>query len=185
MHPLAIFAATTPAPAAEAAGLSINFFWVIVAALNFVVFLALMWRFAFDPIANILADRKARIEQGLADAEQARRDRDAGAAEQARVIAEARRQSQALIVAAQKSAQDLRDADIAATRDELERLRVKAAADIAAERDRALADLRAQVADLALAAAGVVVGETMTDARQRRLVEEFLAKGGPADGRQN
>ena len=185
MHPLAIFAATTPAPAAEAAGLSINFFWVIVAALNFIVFLALMWRFAFDPIANILAERKARIEQGLADAEQARRDRDAGAAEQARVVAEARRQAQTLIVAAQKSAQDLRDADIAATRDELERLRVKAAADIAAERDRALADLRAQIADLALAAAGVVVGETMTDARQRRLVEEFLAKGGQADGRQN
>jgi hypothetical protein len=70
----------------------------------------------------------------------------------------------------------LRDADIAATREELERLREKATADIAAERDRALADLRAQVADLALAAAGkVVVGETMTDARQRRLVEEFLA----------
>ena len=49
------------------------------------------------------------------------------------------------------------------------------AADIQAERDRALADLRAQVADLALLAAGKVVGETMTEARQRRLVEEFLA----------
>jgi F-type H+-transporting ATPase subunit b len=183
VHPLAIFAAVAPAP--EAAGLSINFFWVIVAALNFIVFLALMWRFAFDPIANILAERKARIDQGLADAEQARRDRDAGAAEYAQTVAEARRQAQALIVAAQKSAQDLRDADIASTREELERLRVKATADIAAERDRALADLRAQVADLALAAAGVVVGETMTDARQRRLVEEFLANGGSSEGRKN
>jgi F-type H+-transporting ATPase subunit b len=178
-------AAAATAPPAEASGLSINLFWVIVAALNFILFLALIWTFAFRPIANILGERKARIEQGLADAEQARRDRDAGAAEHARVVAEARRQAQALIVAAQKSAQDLRDADIAATREELERLRVKAAADIAAERDRALADLRAQVADLALAAAGAVVGETMTDARQRRLVEEFLAKGGPAEGRQN
>jgi F-type H+-transporting ATPase subunit b len=185
VHPLVIFAATTPAPAPEAAGLSINFFWVIVAALNFIVFLALMWRFAFDPIADILAQRKARIDQGLADAEQARRDRDAGTVEHAQIIAEARRQAQALVVAAQKSAQDLRDADIAATREELERLRVKAAADIAAERDRALADLRAEVADLALAAAGAVVGETMTDARQRRLVEEFLAQGGSAERRQN
>jgi F-type H+-transporting ATPase subunit b len=178
-------AAAATAPAAEASGLSINLFWVIVAALNFLIFLALIWAFAFRPIANILGGRKTRIEQGLADAEQARRDRDAGAAEHAQLIAEARRGAQALIVAAQKSAQDLRDADIAATREELELLRVKAAADIAAERDRALASLRAQVADLALAAAGAVVGETMTDARQRRLVEEFLAKGGPAEGRQN
>jgi F-type H+-transporting ATPase subunit b len=178
-------AAAATAPAAESSGLSINLFWVIVAALNFLIFLALIWAFAFRPIANILAGRKARIDEGLADAEQARRDRDAGAAEHAQLIAEARRGAQALIVAAQKSAQDLRDADIAATREELERLRVKAAADIAAERDRALADLRAQVADLALAAAGAVVGETMTDTRQRRLVEEFLDKGGTAEGRQN
>ena len=185
MHPLAIFAAAAPATTTEAAGLSINFFWVIVAALNFIVFLALMWRFAFDPIANILAERKTRIEQGLSDAEAARREREAGAAEHAQVIADARREARNLIVAAQKSAQDLRDADIAATREELERLRVKATSDIAAERDRALADLRAQVADLALSAAGRVVGETMTDARQRRLVEEFLADGGSSEGRSN
>jgi F-type H+-transporting ATPase subunit b len=185
VHPLAIFAAATPVAPAAAAGLSINFFWVIVAALNFIVFLALMWRFAFDPIANILAERKTRIEQGLSDAEAARREREAGAAEHAQVIAEARREARNLIVAAQKSAQDLRDADIAATREELERLRVKATSDITAERDRALADLRAQVADLALSAAGRVVGETMTDARQRRLVEEFLADGGSSEGRSN
>lgn len=182
MNPLAAIASAAPA---SEPGLSINFFWVIVAALNFLVFLALIWRFAFDPIANILAERKTRIEQGLSDAEAAHREREAGAAEHAQVIADARREARALVVAAQKSAQDLRDADIAATREELERLRVKAAADIAAERDRALADLRAQVADLALSAAGRVVGETMTDARQRRLVEEFLAEGKSSEGRSN
>ena len=47
--------------------------------------------------------------------------------------------------------------------------------EIAAEKQRALAELRGEVADLALQAAGRVVGETMTDQRQRRLVEEFLA----------
>jgi len=35
-------------------GLSINFFWIIVAALNFIIFLVLIWRFAFDPISRIL-----------------------------------------------------------------------------------------------------------------------------------
>jgi F-type H+-transporting ATPase subunit b len=180
---LAAAAATTPA--ANASGLSINFFWVIVAALNFIFFLALMWAFAFRPIANILAQRKARIEQGLADADKARKDLDAATAEHNRVLADARNKAQALIATAQKSAQEMRDADIASTREELARLRDKATADIAAERDRALADLRAQVADLALAAAGAVVGESMTDARQRRLVDEFLAHGGTAEGRQN
>jgi F-type H+-transporting ATPase subunit b len=166
--------------------LSINFFWVIVAALNFIVFLALMWRFAFDPIANILAERKARIDQGLADAEQARKDRASVAVERDQVLIQARRDAGELVTRAQKAAEELREADIAATRAELDRLRLQAAAEITAERDRALADLRAQVADLALFAAGKVVGETMTDARQRRLVEEFIANGTTTtDGRNN
>ncbi len=187
MNPLASASAAAAAAASSSAGsgLSINIFWVIVAALNFIFFLALIWIFGFRPIANMLIQRQGRIQQGLADADQARKDRDAGAAERDRVVADARRQAQVLIAAAQKSAQELRDADIAATREELGRLREKAAADIAADRDRALADLRAQVADLALAAAGVVVGESMNEARQRRLVEEFLAGNGTAQGRQN
>jgi F-type H+-transporting ATPase subunit b len=173
--------ATAAPPAAEAAGLSINLFWVIVAALNFLLFLAIIWRFGFDPIANILAQRKARVDQGLADAEQARKDRDAGVAERERAIREARREAADLIARAQKAAEDLREADLAATRAELQRLRQRAAAEIVAERDRALADLRGQVADLALAAAGKVVGETMTARRQRRLVEEFLRDEGLID----
>jgi hypothetical protein len=84
VNPLAAVAAAASAP--EAPGLSINFFWIIVAALNFIVFLALMWRFAFDPIANILAQRKTRIEQGLADAEQAHRDLAASASERDQML---------------------------------------------------------------------------------------------------
>ena len=170
---------------AEATGLSINLFWVIVAALNFIVFLALIWRFAFDPLVDILAQRKARIEQGLSDAEQARKDRDAAAAERDRVIGDARREAMLVLTAAQKAAQDLRDADVAAAREELEKMRERATAEIAAERDRTLAELRAEVAELALAAAGKVVGESMTDARQRRLVDDFLREADAGDGRPN
>jgi F-type H+-transporting ATPase subunit b len=164
---------------------SINFFWVIVSSGSFIIFLALIWVFAFAPLAGIMAQRKARIVAGLADADQARKDRDGAAADRDQVMADARREAQTLIAVAQKSAQELREADIAATREEMGRLREKATADITAERDRALADLRAQVADLALFAAGKLVGESMTDARQRRLVEEYLAQGGTAEGRKN
>jgi F-type H+-transporting ATPase subunit b len=55
-------------------------------------------------------------------------------------------------------------------------MRVRAADEIVAEKQRALAELRGEVANLALQAAGRLVGETMTDQRQRRLVEEFLAE---------
>ena len=156
----------------------VNLFQVIVAAANFVIFLALMWTFAFKPISKMLGDRQARIEQGLRDAEQAKRDRESAEQERLTTLAEARREANDILSRAQKVAQETRDADIAATRTELERLRTSAAQEIEAERTRALADLRAEVADLALAAAGKVLGESMTDARQKRLVEEFLAGDG-------
>jgi F-type H+-transporting ATPase subunit b len=165
----------------EEATFQINLFWVIVAAINFLLFFAIVWTFAFKPVSAILADRKSRIERGLQDAEQARRDRENAEAERVATLGEARREANDILTRAQKVAQETRDADIAATKDELERMRVRAASEIEAEKVRAIADVRAEVADLALLAAGRVVGETMTDERQRRLVEEFLqtsASGG-------
>lgn len=156
-------------------GLTINLFWVLVSAINFLILLAIVWAFAFKPLARTLDDRKAAIEQGLKDAEQARRDRESAESERVATLAEARREANDILARAQKVAQESRDTDIAATREELERMRVRAAAEIEAEKTRAIGELRGEVANLALAAAGRVVGETMTDDRNRRLVQEFLA----------
>ena len=138
----------------------VNLFQVLIAAANFVVFIALIWTFAFKPVSKMLADRKARIEEGLKDAEQARRDRENAETERVAAIQEARRESQEILARAQKVAQESRDADIEA------------------EKQRAIGELRTEVADLALRAAGRVVGETMTSEREKRLVEQFLAETG-------
>lgn len=171
------------AEGAATAPFQINLFWVIVSAVNFLFFLAIIWTFAFKPVSGMLSQRKERIEQGLKDAEAARLDRANSEAERVATLAEARREANDILVRAQKVAQDSREADISATREELERMRVRAAADIEAEKVRAIADVRAEVADLALLAAGRVVGESMTDDRQRRLVEEFLKGSAMSDSR--
>ena len=176
--------AATLATEGEAALFQVNLFWVIVSALNFILFFVIIWTFAFKPVSAMLADRKSRIEEGLKDAEQARRDRENAEAERVATLGEARREANDILARAQKVAQETRDADIAATKEELERMRVRAAAEIEAEKTRAIADVRSEVADLALLAAGKVVGETMTGARQRRLVEEFLSGSG-VDGSKN
>ena len=144
---------------------------------NFVVFLVLMWTFAFKPVAKMLGERRERIEQGLKDAEQARKDRENAEQERLAAITEARREANDILARAQKVAQETRDADIAATRD-------GARAD-ARPRVRARSPRRSSAPSPSCAArsptspsqaAGRVVRETMTDQRQRRLVEEFLAE---------
>ena len=108
--------------AAEEGGalFQINLFWVIVSAINFIVFFAIIWTFAFKPVSGMLADRKSRIEQGLKDAEQARRDRENAESERVGTLGEARREANDILARAQKVAQETRDADIAATREELD-----------------------------------------------------------------
>jgi len=167
-------------------GFQINFFWVITQALSFLIFLAILYFAAFRRIGGVLEERRSRIEQGLQDAEQARRDRESAEAERIATLQEARRGANEILARAQKVAQETRDADIAATKAELERLRERAAADLDAEKQRAIGDLRGEVAELALRAAGRVVGETLTAERERRLVADFLAetndasRGGPS-----
>jgi F-type H+-transporting ATPase subunit b len=175
----------TEAGGETAALFQVNLFWVVVNALNFILFFALIWSFAFKPVTKMLAERKDRIEQGLKDAEQARRDRESAEAERVATLTEARREANDILTRAQKVSQETRDADIAATRAELERLRERATADIEAEKQRALVELRTEVADLALAAASRVVGETMSDDRQRKLVQEFLTTVDASGDRKN
>ena len=165
--------------AEEAGGLAINFFWILVASMNFIVFAVILYLAFGKQVSGLLAARRERIEQGLRDAEQARKDRESAEQERLAAIAEARREANDILARAQKVAQETRDADIAATREELERMRTRATDEIEAEKGRALAELRSEVAELALQAAGRVVRETMTDQRQRRLVEEFLAEPTP------
>lgn len=186
LHALAAGLAQGAALAAEEGSepaLVINGFWIIVSAANFLFFFFLIYTLAFRPVSAMLTTRRERIEQGLADAAQARTDREQAEQERLATLAEARREANDILARAQKVAQETRDADIAATREELERMRTRASADIEAEKHRAIADLRAEVADLALAAAGKVVGESMTDERQRRLVAEFLAGNAGTDAR--
>ncbi|MFI5261986.1 MAG: F0F1 ATP synthase subunit B [Candidatus Limnocylindrales bacterium] len=188
MSLLAVTGATAGSAATQAAGdagagLTINFFWIIVSGLNFAIFLVIIWLIFFRPISGMLADRRQRIEQGLKDADIARREREAAADERQAILQVARREANEIVARAQKAADEVREHDLSATRQEIERLHAHAAGDIDAEKARALSEVRGQIADLALLAAGRVVGETRTGERERRLVEEFLttvAPTGPA-----
>jgi F-type H+-transporting ATPase subunit b len=172
----------------ESGGLTVNLFWVIVAGANFAVFFLLAWKIVIEPMGERLQERRERIEQGLKDADAARRDRESAADQRQAVLNEARREASEIVQRAQKVADEARDKGVADTQVEIDRMRERAVSEIDAERKRALADVRDQVAALALAAAGKVVGETMSDEREKRLVDEFLTQvsaQAPAGDRRN
>ena len=149
--------------------------------INFLLILYLLNRFLFKRVLALLDERQARIAKGLEDAEAAARDRELARAEREAALDEARKAAAAMITRATKIAEDSRAEIVAAARAEAEKVAARASAEITAEKERAIAELRSQVADLALQAAGKLVKADMSTATQRRLVDEFLAEVTPSD----
>lgn len=147
--------------------------------INFLLLLYLLNRFLFKRVFDLLDERSSKISKGLEDAEAAARDRELAHAEREAAVAEARKEANQMIARANKIAEDTRNEILTSARTEAEKVSTRAREEIVAEKDRAMAEIRGQVADLALAAAGKLVRHEMDDPTQRRLVEEFLAEVKP------
>jgi F-type H+-transporting ATPase subunit b len=143
---------------------------------NFLLVLYLLNRFLFRRVLALIDERQARIAKGLEQAEAAARDRELARAQREAALDEARSEAQAMIARATKIAEDSRVEIVAAARAEAEKVTARARDEINAEKEKALSELRAHVADLALDAAGKLVRAEMSSPIQRRLVEEFLAE---------
>jgi F-type H+-transporting ATPase subunit b len=147
---------------------------------NFLLLLYLLNRFLFKRVFALLDERQSRISKGLEDAESAASDRALARAEREAAVDEARKEAAAMIARATKIAEDSRAEIVAAAKAESEQATARAREEIVAEKEKAMAELRAQVADLALEAAGKVLRAEMSGATQRRLVEDFLAEVSPS-----
>jgi F-type H+-transporting ATPase subunit b len=103
-----------------------------------------------DEAAKLLADHRAKIEAARDDAQ--------------KFIAEAR-------VVAEKSRADL----LEKTKSEQQEMLERARRDIGVERDKAIAQLRKEAVDLAIAGASKVIEENLDSEKNRKVVESFLS----------
>ncbi|HZR99554.1 MAG TPA: F0F1 ATP synthase subunit B [Chloroflexota bacterium] len=157
-----------------------GFLWHIV---NFAVLLFILWKFLFPPILKMLDERQARIRESMERAE-ALRDESARAAEQVKAqLDEARREGQNIIAQATQIADRIKAERQQQAQTEYEAILKRAQEDAAREREQAFAELRSQVADLAVLAASRIIERNLDASTQRKLVDDFLAEAGAGDGR--
>lgn len=160
--------------AVEALGLNLP--QLIAQVANFFVLLVILRLTLYKPILKMLDERKQKIAEGLNAAEIARAE---AASAQANIQAQldtARKEGQEIVANAQGIAtriqadareQSSKDRDVA-----LERARVE----IQQERDRAIADLRGEFADITVKAAEKVINQTLDRQSHQRVIDETLAE---------
>jgi F-type H+-transporting ATPase subunit b len=147
-----------------------------VQAFNFLLLLLLLRKFAYQPLLRIMDQRAARIRNDLDEArrlrQEAERDRETYRAQ----LSRARDEARAILDEANTVAARIREQALADAEGQNAAMLQRARDEIAREKEAAIAELRREVADLAILAATQVIRRSLDDADRRRLVEEALAE---------
>ena len=155
--------------------LGINLGYLLVQILNFLIMLVVLRKWVYPPLVKMLESRRQKIAQSMRDARVVAEARANAEKEAARVLAEGQQQAAQRL----KDTTDRADAILqemrAAVQRELEDVRKAATAEAEAERNRILAELRGEIAGLAIAAAQKLIGEVLDEERQRELINNFFS----------
>jgi F-type H+-transporting ATPase subunit b len=144
--------------------------WII-----FLVALPFMWKIVMGPVAKGLEARDERATQAIAAAEEAKRGAEAARTEVEARLAEAQREAARMVDAARARAEARERELIEQAGKESNAMIERARAEIRNEQDKAIAQIRKQVVDLSLAAAGQVLKRRVDASDDRRLVEELVS----------
>jgi F-type H+-transporting ATPase subunit b len=147
---------------------------IIWGAFGFLVVFFFVAKFGYPAMKKSMDARTERIRSDLDAAETQRNEADQLLADYRAQLADAKNESARIIEEARQSADALKRDQEARLQTELADLRTRATADIEAAKTQAIADLRGEVAQLAVGAAEVVVGKNLDQATQVQLIEDYI-----------
>ena len=148
-----------------------DFIWHTV---NFLVLIALLTYFLYRPITTMLEERTRRIEESLAAAERAQADVARADREREELLATTRREIGEMMAQAQTVAERIQSEARTTAQQEAQRIVETARQEAEAERAQAMAELRREVASLAVLAAERIIKRDLDEQAHRQLVDEFL-----------
>jgi F-type H+-transporting ATPase subunit b len=148
------------------------FFWTWI---TFGLLFLLLWKFVLPQMLQATEAREQKIKQQLAEAERLNAEAKASVAEQNKLLTEARNQASTILAEVKAAAERERAAGTEKARAEAEEMLARARREIGAEKDRASAELRREAVDIALAAAGKLIGQRFEAAQDKKIVTDYLA----------
>lgn len=143
-------------------------FWILVA---FLAVIALLWKPAGRAVGKALDDRSEKIKLDLERAAKLRTDAQTLLAEYQQKQRDALKEAEAIMAQAKADAERLSRQAAADLEASLKRREQMALQRIAQAEQQALAEVRAAAVDIAVAAAGKLLGEKLDAAKQDALID--------------
>lgn len=145
--------------------------WTI---LIFLVLLFLLMKFAWKPLLAMLEKREDNIRHALLDAEKARDELTNVKQDTEKLLSEARNESQAIVAAGKKNAERLKDEIIEKAQSKSDTLLTEVKKQIQVEKERAIADVKAEVVNLSMEIAQKLIKKNLTKEDNLKLINDSL-----------
>jgi F-type H+-transporting ATPase subunit b len=149
--------------------------FLLIQAVAFVLLLVVLTKFVFRPLLNILEARQANIRNDLDSAEARRVEMERLQKDYETRLAQIEDEARDKIQQAIKQAEGIRDEILAKARAESEQVLAAGREEIDRDRIRSMAQMRNEVADLAIHAAQTVVGKNLSSEGHDQLIAEALS----------
>lgn len=146
--------------------------------IGFIVIWVILAKFGWPMITGMLDKRVTTIKESLEKAELAKVESERLLEEQKAQLDVSRKQAAEIIAQAKASGEAVRAEITTQAQEQAEAMIVKATAAIEAEKKAAIAELQSSVADLSISVAGRLIGQDLSDAEHRKIIERYLAEAG-------
>ena len=156
--------------------LGINLPMIIAQIVNFTILLVVLRMVLYKPVLNMLDERKQKIAEGLNAAEIARAEAASAQANIQEQLDTARKEGQEIVANAQNIATRIQADAREQTAKDREAALERARNEIQLERDRAIAELRGEFADITVKAAEKVINQSLDQTAHERVIDETLAE---------
>ena len=155
--------------------------WTFLAQIcNLMIQLVIFKKLLLNPVKKVIAERKARADSQIADAEKLRTEAEAMKAEYEQNLQNARTEANQIVAAAQKTAAARSEELLGEARAQAAALKQKAEADIAQERKKAVNEVKDEIGGMAMEIASKVVEREIKEADHQDLIDEFIKNVGEA-----
>jgi len=156
------------------ASLGINLPLLVVFVVNFIILFVLLRLFLFKPVLKMLDERATRTREAMELADTTKKEFEQARETVGKQIEKGRQEAQAIIAQAVQAGERLKEESREEARKQAQAIVDRTRAELEAERDKILGDLRREFVDIAIAAAEKVIKETLDKEKHRRLIEETL-----------
>ena len=155
--------------------------WTFLAQIcNLMIQLVIFKKLLLNPVKKVIAERKAKADSQIADAEKLRTEAEAMKAEYEQNLQNARTEANQIVAAAQKTAAARSEELLGEARAQAAALKQKAEADIAQERKKAVNEVKDEIGGMAMEIASKVVEREIKEADHQDLIDELIKNVGEA-----